>query len=173
MTASSTTTTTTAITPADPSHGYLLDAERQLARLGDITEAARPEALLRLHRQCTEIRKQATTMIGLIEGAIKEHIITTNTDVQIDENMRWYVAPERKVKSIDDDAVAHAVLKAAAGDLGKFTTGPDGVLKSQPWKPATVRKLIGEETYEQLFRTEYGTELVLKVHDNRFGKAGK
>lgn len=175
MTARSTTTTSTstAITPADPSHGYLLDAERQLARLGDIAEAARPEALLRLHRQCTEIRKQATTMIGLIEGAIKEHIITTNSDVQIDENMRWYVAPERKVKSIDDDAVAHAVLKAAQGDLSKFTTGPDGVLKSQPWKPATVRKLIGDDEYERLFRTDIGTSLVLKVHDSRFGKAGK
>ena len=170
MTASTTTTTSTAITPADASHGYLIDAEKQLARLGDIAEAARPEALLRLHRQCTEIRKQATTMIGLIEGAIKEHIITTGSDIQIDEHMRWYVAPERKVKSIDDDAVAHAVLKAADGDFSKFTTGPDGVLKSQPWKPATVRKLIGEETYEQLFRTEMGTELVLKVHDKRFSK---
>jgi len=165
-----TTSTSTAITPADPSHGYLLDAERQLARLGEIAIEAKPEALLRLHRQCTEIRRQATTMIGLIEGAIKEHIITTGSDVQIDENMRWYVAPERKVKSIDDDAVAHAVLKATDGDLGRFTTGPDGVLKSQPWKPATVRKLIGEALYEELFRTEMGTELVLKVHDKRFTK---
>lgn len=157
-------------TTDNASHDYLIDAEKQLARLGEIAIEAKPEALLRLHRQCTEIRRQATTMIGLIEGAIKEHIVTTGSDIQIDEHMRWYVAPERKVKSIDDDAVAHAVLKAADGDLGKFTTGPDGVLKSQPWKPATVRKLIGEALYEELFRTETGTELVLKVHDKRFTK---
>ena len=157
----------------DTKHGHLIDAEQQLARLNELADEAKPEALLRLHRHCTEIRKQATTMVALIEGAIREHIMTTGQDIQIDENTRWYVGNERVVKSIDDDAVAHAVLKAADGDIGKFTTGPDGVLKSQPWKPATVRKLIGDDEYERLFRTDIGTSLVLKVHDSRFGKAGK
>ena len=157
-------------TTDNASHGYFIDAEHTLARIGSMPESGRPEALLRIHKQVGEIKRQAQAIIGMIEAAAKEHILATGKDIEIDENSRWYVAPKKTTKSIDDSAIAHAVLKAADGDIGKFTTGPDGVLCSQPWKPATVRKLIGEALYEELFRTEMGTELVLKVHDKRFTK---
>lgn len=155
-------------TTDNTSHGYLVDAEHTLARIGSLPESGRPEALLRIHRQVAEIKRQAQAMIGMIEAAVKDHILTTGVDIEIDENSRWYVAPKKTTKSIDDSAIAHAVLKAAEGDLGKFTTGPDGVLCSQPWKAATVRKLIGEDAFDQLFKTEVTTELVLKVFDKRY-----
>jgi len=40
------------------------------------------------------------------------------------------------------------------------------VLGSQPWKPATVKSIIGTEAFERLFKTTYDETLKLKVIDD-------
>jgi len=153
--------TNTAIT-----HGHLIDLNRQLLDVPRLPDEVRGERLRELHEQATSWMLQCKNLLTTIEAAAFEHISTTHEDIQLGPDRRWTIGKDKKTKSLDDTAILHAILEATQGDVGRLTTGPDGVLGSQPWKPATVKSIIGTEAFERLFKTTYDETLKLKVIDD-------
>ena len=146
-------------------HGPLLDLYRTLDKSATLQDSERSEVLRDLHTRAAEIKRDAQRLIDAIEAAAFDHIVATGTDIQLSETARWTIGKDKKVKSLDDTAILHAILEATQGDVERLTTGANGVLGSQPWKPATVKQIIGAERFEELFRTEYSEQLRLKVVD--------
>ena len=146
-------------------HGPLIDLHRTLDRVTDLREGERSEVLRDLHARAAEIKRDAQRLIDAIEAAAFDHIVATGQDIQLSETARWTIGKDKKVKSLDDTAILHAILEATQGDVARLTTGANGVLGSQPWKPATVKQIIGAEAFERLFKTEYSEQLRLKVVD--------
>ena len=153
--------TNTAIT-----HGHLIDLNRQLLDVPRLPDEVRGERLRELHEQATSWMLQCKNLLTTIEAAAFEHISTTREDIPLGPDRRWTIGKDKKTKSLDDTAILHAILEATQGDVARLTTGPDGVLGSQPWKPATVKGIIGTEAFERLFKTTYDETLKLKVIDD-------
>ena len=153
--------TQTAIT-----HGHLIDINRQLLDVPKLPDEARGERLRELHEQATSWMLQCKNLLTTIEAAAFEHISATHEDIPLGPDRRWTIGKDKKTRSLDDTAILHAILEATQGDVGRLTTGPDGVLGSQPWKPATVKSIIGTEAFERLFKTTYDETLKLKVIDD-------
>jgi len=153
--------TNTAIT-----HGHLIDLNRQLLDIPRLPDEARGERLRELHEQATSWMLQCKNLLTTIEAAAFEHISATRQDIPLGPDRRWTIGKDKKTKSLDDTAILHAILEATQGDVGRLTTGPEGVLGSQPWKPATVKGIIGTEAFERLFKTTYDETLKLKVIDD-------
>lgn len=147
-------------------HGPLLDLYRTLDKSATLQDGERGEVLRDLHARAAEIKRDAQRLIDAIEAAAFDHIVATQQDIQLSETARWTIGKDKKVKSIDDTAILHAILHATQGDVERLTTGANGVLGSQPWKPATVKQIIGEEEFNRLFKTEYSEQLRLKVIDD-------
>lgn len=87
--------------------------------------------------------------------------------------VRYYVGSERRVKCRGNEATTKAIVEAMGGDISALAEA----LCSDPWKPGHVRKVLGDEKFEELFSTEVVEDvktgkprMVLKKADDRFGR---
>ncbi len=131
-----------------------------------------PNQLRELHSAVRSQIGKMRELLAQVEAAAIEHIEATGEDIDLGDGKRWYVGSEKKIKSKDDSAILHAILQAVEGDVGRLTTGADGVLASSPWKHGAVRNLIGQEQFDALFETTITASLetgavkkVLKTFD--------
>lgn len=132
-----------------------------------------------LHSTAKSHAAKLRELIAAIEAAAIEHIEATGEDIALEDGKRWYIGVKKKVAPIDDTAIAHAILKATEGDVGRFTTGADGVLCANPWKQGAVKSIVGVETFATLFTTTIEKELntgvavkVLRVADPAYATKG-
>ncbi len=133
---------------------------------------AAPDQLRELHSSVRCHLAQLRELLKQVEEVAIEHIEATGEDIDLGDGKRWYVGSEKKVRGKDDTAILHAILAAVEGDVGRLTTGADGVLASSPWKHGAVKSLIGQEQFDALFETTITASLetgavkkVLKVSD--------
>ncbi len=87
--------------------------------------------------------------------------------------VRYYVGSEKRVKCRGNEATTKAIVEATDGDISALAAA----LSSDPWKHGHVRKVLGDEKFEELFLTEVVEDMktgqprkVLKKADDRFGR---
>jgi hypothetical protein len=81
-------------------------------------------------------------------------------------SQRWYVAKDKTEKCINVSKTFSAVMEAVAGDESQLAL----VLSTNAFKPGATKKLLGDETFKQLFTVSFGDVLKLKM-DSGFVKA--
>lgn len=82
---------------------------------------------------------------------------------------RYYIGRKKTTKCVDTRLVLQAILEASGGDLDSVME----CLSSQPFKPATTKKLIGDNTaglfYDDVKETVEGKPVLeVKCLDRRF-----
>ncbi|HEX8523413.1 MAG TPA: hypothetical protein VF669_14260 [Tepidisphaeraceae bacterium] len=83
----------------------------------------------------------------------------------------YTVAHPTIIKCVDAARCFDLVMQACNGDVGVFCA----YLRADPFKYGSVRELLGQEVFQQVFRTEFRPKLVegkprkrLKMSDERF-----
>jgi hypothetical protein len=137
----------------------LTDAPNILARarsaVNAITEphGVDQDAVMKAMDSVQLLKDEVRQLAGVCEAAIIRWI-EENGDITVGD-VRYYVGPEYKHKCVNVPAAVEAVLNATGGDMKVFCD----CLTSQPFKPASTRKVLGEDT--PLFETT--TELDIKT----------
>ncbi len=134
------------------------DIAQALAAI-DLEAATSGLALYHLHCSAREVSRRARDLVTRIEAAVIEHIEATGADVELPTGQRWYVGTVTRTHCTDDRAVAAAVIEASGGTIDHLCSGEGGVLAASPWKHGSVRGLIGEALYSDLFRREEVADL--------------
>ena len=112
--------------------------------------AVRERIILETRDKLAVLQRYLREQAKLLDAITTKHIDNFG-DIEMGEGMRLYVTTVQSWKSNDDRDVLQEVLEANGGDLSVLSSGPDGVLVSQPWKSGAVKKCVGEKIYFSLF----------------------
>jgi hypothetical protein len=119
-----------------------------------LTPASQMEELLELRAKV----EQFTAAAKQVKAAIDQKMIdwiAVNGDIEID-TIRYYVGYDKKVSCKNKAETLEAIMNETAGDEDAIM----GCFVSEPFKPGTVKTLVGNERYLQLF--DIDTRPVLK-----------
>jgi hypothetical protein len=119
--------------------------------------------------------RKARAEVTQMEAALLAYMDAHACDLVISDTERLYVGHTKTTRSVDDQGILMAILEAGGGNLELLTTGPGGMLASQPWKHGAVRELIGEQKFGACFSTEVKLDMKtgkparsVKLADDRF-----
>lgn len=132
----------------------LLDAvDLVMDKLGSDTPgsvAVREKHILETRDKLAVLQRYLREQAKLLDVIAMKHIDEYG-DIEMGDGMRLYVTTVQSWKSNDDRDVLQEILEANGGDLSVLSSGPTGVLVSQPWKSGAVKKCVGEKIYLSLF----------------------
>ena len=145
---------------------------------GGTVPARSPETereLLRWRDEVLANMREARAEVAQMEAVLLAYMDHHACDLVISDTERLYVGQTKTTRSIDDQGILMAILEAGGGNLELLTTGPGGMLASQPWKHGAVRELIGEQKFGECFRVEVKVDMKtgkplrsVKLADDRF-----
>lgn len=95
-------------------------------------------------------RRLKSDMEMAIIDWIEEH-----GDIEVDQDTRYYVGKAKTTKCRDMKKVGESLVEAMGGDLD----GVFGVIKSEGWKHGAVKRILGEDSFNQLYFTEERSSL--------------
>jgi hypothetical protein len=121
--------------------------------LARLDESADVEAVIDLYQRTQVVKRKLREFDQELKAEMVRWI-DANGEIEIGTR-RFYVGPKRTVKVIDKEAAAESLLEALGGDLTEFVE----CLTSEPFKQGHVKKLVGPNRHNELFRTETVTEL--------------
>ncbi|HEX8341427.1 MAG TPA: hypothetical protein VF624_11010 [Tepidisphaeraceae bacterium] len=139
------------------SHGPMLAT----ASIGDVEDAA---AFLAVDEPEVQLQHWLNLSAALLERVkvLRERVeqtaiawIDANGPVQVGD-IRYSIGVSKTVKCTDAARCLQLVLDACRGDLDALTTH----LRADPFKYGSVRTLLGESLYDQVFCTETKPKLV-------------
>ncbi len=108
-----------------------------------------------------EIICAAWNWLGIVQAAIREakdrlndtalaHI-QRHGDIQVGPTQRLYEGREKTYVIRPNADVIASILTATGGDLGVLRPGDGGVLVSSPWKFGTLKTVLGQPVFDELF----------------------
>jgi len=131
--------------------------------------------LLRARDAASVLVRKAREVQAQVDEMLIDYMTLNKCDIQISDTERLYIGITKVTKSTDDQEILMAILEAGNGNMELLTTGPGGMLASQPWKHGAVRDLIGDAKFGKCFSTETKNDVktgkpvkTVKVSDSRF-----